>query len=199
MEVMVKKFQSKFQKAREEMSQWDDLQSRLISQFTNASHILNRLQVLQKSSNYGILNCVAGVKDALLEKQIGSLNTILVSMKRTLEEFHRIVLSLEKISRDGKQLVKGNSSRPTMKQLQQRVGVKPRLIDCLDGLLFLHEIYYSEYLLKTSVVSAISSIALMPSSASDLGALQQLLVDQPNIVTEEVQFLIDTIFAEDLR
>ncbi|KAL5073434.1 hypothetical protein RYX36_012418, partial [Vicia faba] len=186
MEVMVKKFQSKFQKVREEMSQWDDLQSRLISQFTNASHILNRLQqVLQKSSNYGILNCVAGVKDALLEKQIGSLNTILVSMKRTLEEFHRIVLSLEKISRDGKQLVKGSSSRPTMKQLQQRVGVKPRLIDCLDGLLFLHEIYYSEYLLKTSVVSAISSIALMPSSASDLGALQQLLVDQPNIVTEE--------------
>lgn len=198
MEVMVKKFQSKFNKVREEMNQWDELQSRLISQFRNASHIVDRLQVLKKSSNYGILNCVGGVSDVLLEKQIASLNVISFSMKKTLEEFHCIVLSLEKMHRDGRQLVKGSSSRPTMKQLQQRVGVKPTLIDCLDGLSFLHEIYYSEYLLKTSVVSALSSMALMPSKASDLGALQQLLVDQPNILTEEVQSLFDTIFAEDL-
>ncbi|KAK2379498.1 hypothetical protein P8452_30556 [Trifolium repens] len=198
MEVMVKKFQSKFKKVRENMNQWDELQSRLILQFRSASHIVDRLQVLQKSNNYGILNCVAGVKDALLEKQISSLNTILVSMRKTLEEFHCIVLSLDKMHRDGKQLVKGSTSRPSMKQLQQRVGVKPRLIDCLDGLSFLHEIYYSEYLLKTSVVSALSSMALMPSGANDLGSLQQLLVDQPNILTDEVQFLLDTIFAEEL-
>lgn len=198
MEMMVKKFQSKFNKVREEMNQWDELQSRLISQFRNASHIVDRLQVLQKSSNYGILNCVGGVSDVLLQKQIDSLNTISFSMRKTLEEFHCIVLSLEKMHRDGRQLVKGSSSRPTMKQLQQRVGVKPTLIDCLDGLSFLHEIYYSEYLLKTSIVSALSSMALIPSNASDLGALQQLLVDQPNILTEEVQSLFDTIFAEDL-
>jgi len=46
MEVMVKKFQSKFNKVREEMNQWDELQSRLISQFRNASHIVDRLQVI---------------------------------------------------------------------------------------------------------------------------------------------------------
>ncbi|XP_061345702.1 uncharacterized protein At5g43822 [Gastrolobium bilobum] len=197
MEAMVKKFQSKFRKVREEMNKWEELQSRLLSQFRNASHIVDRLQVLQNSNNYGILNCVSGMKDALLAKQIESLENILVSMRRTLEEFHCIVLSLEKIHRDGRQLVKGSSSQPTMKQLQQRVGIKPRLIDCLDGLLFLHEMHNAEYLLKSSVVSALSAMALKPS-ASDLGALQQLLVDQPNLPTEEVQFIFDIIFAEEL-
>ncbi|XP_027357700.1 uncharacterized protein At5g43822 [Abrus precatorius] len=197
MESIVKKFQSKFRKVREELNHWEELQSCLISQFTNASHIVDRLQVLQNSNNYGILNCVSGMSDALTVKQIESLNNILVSMRRTLEEFHCIVLSLEKIHRDGRQLVKGGSSRLTMKQLQQQVGIKPRLIDCLDGLMFLHEIYNSEYLLKSSVVSAISAMVLKPS-AKDLGALQQLLVDQPNLQTEEVQFAFDIIFAEEL-
>ncbi|XP_057429424.1 uncharacterized protein At5g43822 isoform X2 [Lotus japonicus] len=197
MEAMVKKFQSKFRKVREEMNQWNELQSCLISQFRNASYIVERLEVLQNSHNYGVLKCVSGVREALLAKQIESLVNILVSMKKTLEDFHCVVLSLEKIHREGRQLVKGGSSRPTIKQLQQRVGIKPTLNDCLDGLLFLHEIHNSEYLLKSSVVSALSAMALKPS-ASDLGALQQLLVDQPNLLTEEVQFVFDVIFAEEL-
>ncbi|RZB60540.1 hypothetical protein D0Y65_043343 [Glycine soja] len=40
------------------------------------------------------------------------------------------------------------------------------------------------YVLKSSVISALSEIALKPSD-DDLGALQQLLVDQPNIQIEE--------------
>ncbi|KAJ0095190.1 hypothetical protein Patl1_15656 [Pistacia atlantica] len=40
------------------------------------------------------------------------------------------------------------------------------------------------YLLKSSLVSTFSELALKPST-SDLGALQQLLVDQPNIPKEE--------------
>ncbi|KAK7313848.1 hypothetical protein VNO77_39050 [Canavalia gladiata] len=197
MEAIVKKFQSKFRKVREEINHWDELQSSLISQFRNASHIFDRLQVLQNSKNYGVLNCVSDMKDALVAKQIESLENILVSMRRTLEKFHCIVLSLEKIHRDSRQLVKGSSSRLTMKQLQRQVGVKPRLIDCLDGLMFLQEIYNSEYLLKSSVISALSAMAIKPS-AGDLGALQQLLVDQPNLHTEEVQFVFDIIFAEEL-
>jgi enhancer of mRNA-decapping protein 4 len=43
---MVKKFQSKFKKVRENMNQWDELQSRLILQFRSASHIVDRLQVI---------------------------------------------------------------------------------------------------------------------------------------------------------
>ncbi|XP_014634950.1 uncharacterized protein At5g43822 isoform X3 [Glycine soja] len=184
MEAIVKKFQSKFRKVREEMSRWDELQSCLISQFRNASHIVDRLQVLQNSNNYGVLNCASGLKDALLVKQIESLRNILVSMRKTLEEFHCIVLSLDKIHRDSRQQVKGGSCHLNMKQLQQQIGIKPSLIYCLDSLMFIHEIYNSEYLLKSSVISALSEIALKPSD-SDLGALQQLLVDQPNLQTEE--------------
>lgn len=197
MEAMVKKYQHKFEKIRGEMEQWDNLQSRLLMQFRNASSIIERLQVIQDPENYGSLKYMEGVTDAVLGKQMESLQTILLSLHTTLEEFHGIVVSLEKILRDGKQLVKGGSMQPTMKQMQLRVGVKPCLADCLDGLRLLYEMHRSEYLLKSSVVSALPKLALEPS-ASDIDALQQLLVDQPNIPKEEAQFIFDIIFAENI-
>ncbi|XP_009355348.1 uncharacterized protein At5g43822 isoform X1 [Pyrus x bretschneideri] len=198
MEAMVKKYQQRFRKVRDEMNSWAVLQSRLISQFRNASSIIQRLQVLQDSKNYGCLKDVVGIEEALLAKQMDSLQNILLSMKKTMEEFHVIVLSLGKIHRDGRQMVKGGgSSQLSVKQLQQRVGVKPSLADCLDGLMLLQDMHCSEYLLKSSLVTALSQLTLKPS-ASDLGALQQLLVDQPNIPKEEVQFIFDIIFAEDI-
>ena len=45
MEGMVKKYQQKFRKVRDETKRWDELQSRLLSQFRNASSIIERLQV----------------------------------------------------------------------------------------------------------------------------------------------------------
>ncbi|KAG2698102.1 hypothetical protein I3760_07G134800 [Carya illinoinensis] len=156
-----------------------------------------RYQVLQDPSNYGALNCIDGIRDEVLRKQMESLEINLLSMKRTMEEFHGIVFSIEKIHRDSKQQIKGGSSKPNAKQLQQRVGVKPSLVDCLDGLLVLYDMHHSEYRLKASVVSALSALTLKPS-ASDLCALQQLLVDQPNIPKEEVQFIFDIIFAEEI-
>ena len=41
MEAMMKKFQQKCRRARDEMDRWDELQSRLISQFVNASSIID--------------------------------------------------------------------------------------------------------------------------------------------------------------
>ncbi|KHN09549.1 hypothetical protein glysoja_047362 [Glycine soja] len=67
------------------------------------------------------------MKDALLVKQIESLRNILVSMRKTMEEFHCIVLSLDKIHRDSRQQVKGGSCHLNMKQLQQQIGIKPSL------------------------------------------------------------------------
>lgn len=55
-------------------------------------------------------------------------------------------MSLGKIHRDGRQMVKGGGSNHlTIKQLQQRVGVKPSLAYCLDGLMLLQEMHCSEY------------------------------------------------------
>ncbi|GLT54321.1 hypothetical protein SLA2020_275280 [Shorea laevis] len=78
------------------MNCWDDLQSRLLSQFRNASSIIERLQVLQDSKYYSALNCVDDIIDAVLRKQMESLEIILVSMKITMEEFHGIVLSIKR-------------------------------------------------------------------------------------------------------
>ncbi|PSS23957.1 hypothetical protein CEY00_Acc08814 [Actinidia chinensis var. chinensis] len=197
MERIVKKYLQKFRKVKEEMNRWDELQSRLLSQFRNASFIIERLQVVQNPKSYGALKFIGGIEDMLLRKQMESLETILLSANKTLEEFHGIVIFLEKSLRDGRQLVKGGSIQATPKQLQQRIGIKPSLADCLDGLSLLHEIHQSEYLLKSSIISALSGLALKLSS-SDLGALQQLLVDQPNVPKEEVQFIFDIVFAEEI-
>lgn len=45
MEAEVRKFQQKFKRVREEMDRWGELQVRLVSQFRNASSIMDRLQV----------------------------------------------------------------------------------------------------------------------------------------------------------
>ncbi|OAY33090.1 uncharacterized protein At5g43822 [Manihot esculenta] len=197
MESIVKKYQQKFRKVSEEMNRWDHVQSRLLSQFRNACSIIERLTVIHDSKNYGTLNSVHGIVNAVLRKQMESLETILLSMNKTLEEFRGIVLFLEKMHRDGRQLVKGGSSQLSAKQLQQRIGTKPCLTDCLDGLMILHEMHRSEYLLKSSVVSALPLLILKPSSG-DLAALQQLMVDQPNIPKEEVQLIFDIIFADEI-
>lgn len=155
------------------------------------------LRAYPKSQNYGPLKCVGGIEDAVLRKQMESLENILLSMNNTMKEFHSIVFFLEKTLRDGRQLVKGGSVQATPKQLQQRIGIKPCLADCLDGLSNVYEMHHSEYLLKSSIVSALPALALKPSG-SDLGALQQLLVDQPNIPRDEVQLIFDIVFAEEI-
>lgn len=61
------------------------------------------------------------------------------------EKFHSLVLSLDKMVRDGRQLIKGGSVQKNLKQLQQHVGMKPSIADCLDGLQLLYEMHQSEY------------------------------------------------------
>ncbi|KAL5559526.1 hypothetical protein UlMin_035737 [Ulmus minor] len=196
MEGMIKKYQQRFRKVRTELDRWAELQSCLISQFRNACSIVERLPVLQDSKNFGCLNGVNGIKDALLTRQRESLQNSFVLMEKTLEEFHGIVLSLERIHRDGKQMIKGGSNM-TKKQLQLRVGLKPSVAYCLDGLLLLYQMHQSEYLLKKSLVSALSVLTLKPNPG-DLLAVQQLLIDQPNIPKEEVEFVFDIVFAEEI-
>ncbi|XP_028060276.1 uncharacterized protein At5g43822-like isoform X2 [Camellia sinensis] len=109
------------------MSRWDEPQSRLLSQFRNSSSIIQRLQVIQNPKNYGALKCIVGIEDLVLRKQMESLESILLSMNQTL------------------QLVKAGSIQAAPKQLQQRIGIKPSLADCLDGLSLIYEMHQSEY------------------------------------------------------
>lgn len=60
------------------------------------------------------------------------------------KEFCGIVSYLEKVVRDSKQLVKVGSAQMTARQLKQRVGVKPSLADCLEGIRLLEEMHQSE-------------------------------------------------------
>ncbi|XP_040933731.1 uncharacterized protein At5g43822 isoform X3 [Gossypium hirsutum] len=190
METMIKKYQQKFKKAKDEMSKWDDLQSRLISHFRNASSIISRLQFKLCWRN-------GSCSDAKADGFFANHFTFHEKYNIFREDFRGVVLSLAKLQHDGKQLAKGSSNQMNKKQLQHRIGVKPTLTNCIDGLVLLHEIYHDEYLLKSSLVSALSALALKPNSGN-LGALHQLLADQPNILNEEVQYIFDIVFAEEI-
>ncbi|KAG9450849.1 hypothetical protein H6P81_010814 [Aristolochia fimbriata] len=194
MEAMLKKFQQKYRTAREEMNRWDELQTQFLKQFMNTLSVIERLPVLGDKNNYGGLAKVPGITNALLGKQMESLERLFYSMNETIKGFHRIVTSLEKIMRDGNQFLKGGSMQLSKQQMQLRVGIRPTLSQCVDGLRTLYEMHHSEYLVKSSAVSALS----LKSSANDMRALHQLLADQPNIPKDEVQFIFNIIFPEDI-
>ncbi|XP_023731684.1 uncharacterized protein At5g43822 isoform X2 [Lactuca sativa] len=197
MEATVKKFQQKFKRVKDDMDRWENLHAQLVSQFRNASSIIGRLQLLENPKNYGSLKNLDNIKNTIFTKQLESLQKIMLSMTKTLEELNGVVLSLAKTVGDAKQQVKGGSVQLSMKQLHHRIGVKPSIADCLEGLRILHQMYQSEYVLKSSVTSALASLALNPS-VGDLQSLERLLVDQPNIPKEEVQSIYDIIFAEEI-
>ncbi|KAK6939094.1 Ribosome biogenesis protein C1orf109-like [Dillenia turbinata] len=83
------------------MNRWDDLQSQLLSQFRNVSSIIERLRLISDPTNYGDLKSIVEIKEALIAKQMDSLQTLLRSMCTTMDEFHGTVSSLDKIARDG--------------------------------------------------------------------------------------------------
>ncbi|KAM3197133.1 hypothetical protein ACQJBY_072675 [Aegilops geniculata] len=177
MEAAVRKMQQRVRKAREETERWDDLNSRLLSQFSNAAAIITRLPVLGDAKNYGVLRCVPNFREDLLGVQMESLELIFVSMREALEEFGGIAKGLSKVLRDTNQMVRGGLAL-TAKQLQLQVGILPTIADCLGGLQTLSDMHQAD--------------------SSEIAAMRQLLVDQPNIPKDEVQSIFDIIFADEI-
>lgn len=181
---MLKKLKKKYASVKDEMLQWEKLQSQLLSQFGNASSIVNRLQLLEEDKNYDVLAIIPGIKDRLFFKQMEALETIFFSMKDTMKEFHRIVMSFDKIERDAVQLLKGSTSY----QRQLNVGMQPSLQQHLDGLKTFHEMHKSEHLLKSDIISSLT-MKYFKCRVKDIADLGQLLADQPNIPKDEVETL----------
>ncbi|XP_078439774.1 pentatricopeptide repeat (PPR) superfamily protein [Wolffia australiana] len=190
MEALVRKYQQKYRRVEGEMKRWDELQSRLISHFGSATSIIDRLEALREQKNYGGLSCVGGIKETLLGKQLETLERIFSAMKEVLKQFESVVASLDKISKDACQLSRSES---TPISCQIKIGIKPSLADCVEGLKTIHEMYQSEYHLKVSLISALN----WNTSSRDAAGLSQLLCDQPNIAKDEVEGIFGIVFAEE--
>ena len=92
-----------------------------------------------------------------------------------------MVKSLKRIWQDGCHLLKGETQQPTLQQMQIHIRLRPSLNDCLDSLKAIYEMRLSEYLLKVLIVSSIS----YDSRPGDVAALQAILEDQSNILTNK--------------
>ncbi|KAL2643966.1 hypothetical protein R1flu_011553 [Riccia fluitans] len=150
------------------------------------------VQVLSHAGNYGILgDKLSTMPRDLPAAQVESLELLFRAMAITLSDFHRVVVALEKICRDGCQLLKAEKPQPTPQQLQQRVGPRPSLHDCVEGLRSLYQMHYDEYNLKVAIVSSLT----YDSRDEDVSVLLTLLSDQPNIPSDEVQYIFDLISA----
>ncbi|KAG2539268.1 uncharacterized protein At5g43822-like isoform X1 [Panicum virgatum] len=193
MEAVVRKVQQRVRKVREDMDLWDNFNSRLLTKFDRATVVIDRLPVLGEDKNYGALRSVPNIPEDLMGKQIENLELMFVSMRETLERLNGIVRALNKALRDTNQMVRGGSAL-TAKQMQLQVGILPTIAECLDGLRTLCEMHQAEFALKSSVISLLT----WKSSSSDIAALRQLLVDQPNIPKDEVQSIFDIIFADEI-
>uniref|UniRef100_A0A0D9XMM6 Uncharacterized protein n=1 Tax=Leersia perrieri TaxID=77586 RepID=A0A0D9XMM6_9ORYZ len=136
MEVLVRRVQQRVRKAREDMDRWDDLNSRLLSQFTNATSIISRLP----RGSFGEADGEFG--DYLHFYEGDRRNSIAL----------------------------------------------PDLYIRLCGILI------RWHALKSSVISLLT----WTTSSSDIAAMRQLLIDQPNIPKDEVQSIFDIIFADEI-
>ncbi|KAJ3680940.1 hypothetical protein LUZ60_015429 [Juncus effusus] len=195
MEAKIRKLQKWYKRAIEEMEKWDQSQSEIVSSFSNASSIINRLEVLKESKNYGALQLVPRLEGKLLGKQTESLEMIFLLMNEKLKEFESVVRSLDKISRDANQYIKSEISLSST-QMELRVGILPSFKICLDGLKTLREMHKDEFALKSAIISSLTYNRRC--SSAEIADLQRLLIDQPNIPKFEVQSILDVIFAEEI-
>ncbi|WVZ94538.1 hypothetical protein U9M48_040418 [Paspalum notatum var. saurae] len=143
METVVRKVQRRVSKAREDMDRWDDLNTIILAQFSNASAIVSRIQMLRENKNYGPLLGVPNIIEDLVGKQLERLEQIFFSIRETLEKFNGVVKDLNKALHDTSQMVRGGSAL-TAKQMQLQVGILPTISECLDGLRTLCEMHQDE-------------------------------------------------------
>ncbi|CAM8999293.1 unnamed protein product [Rhodiola kirilowii] len=158
----LKQFQQKYKKAKDELSRWEDLQTRFVSQFRAASDIIQRISVLQDSNNFGCLKNYPDMSNKVLGKKMGCLNKIMVLMNQTMYEFGSVIKSLEKTVCDSRHLIKGESDKQVSNCICH-IGVRPSLAYCTEGLKTLCNIYSAEFLLNKSLFTALSTLVFKPN------------------------------------
>jgi len=148
--------------------------------------------VLLEAKNYGIMDSMTSILQAMPAMQIEQLELILRSMQSTIVELEKIVKSFEKLWRDGMGLLK--AEKITAQQSEQRVGPRPSLNDCFQGLHDLYIMHRDEHKLKLAIISSLS----YESRSDDVCALQVVLQDQPNLPPNEVKRIFEVIAAGDI-
>lgn len=191
MDRLLRKFAQKYKRAKEEADKWDNLQAQFLGLFGNAITILERLPMIMEIENFGVLKKVESMVRDLPAKQVETLESIFIALHKVLDDFKRIRDALERLWCESSQLLKTEKLQRTSNQAQQRFGLGPSLNECIEGLEKLFIMHRDEYQLKVTFVNSLS----YQSSPADLGALQSVLAEQPNIPPDEVRFIFEFFYA----
>mmetsp|Transcript_29330 Transcript_29330/g.56297 ORF Transcript_29330/g.56297 Transcript_29330/m.56297 type:complete len:194 (+) Transcript_29330:384-965(+) len=176
------KYQSLYGKAREILLSWDATQALALALISNAANVIERLPALTAIINYGNLQAMPEVAEAVLSKQMESLESTLQRMQAQLTEFMQYCLQLERIAQEGRQFLQGIHPAPPMGGCTRR-GASPSIAECQEGLDDLWHMHRDEWAVKKELIAAIR----WDSSEAELSQIQIIFRAQPNIPPDCVQ------------
>ena len=181
------KFRVLYGKAGVLLERWTAAQSRASALFSSAASVVERLPLLADDARFGPLarrfpNLPSRARDAQAE----ALGRVLDALEVELALFRELVGAMEKLHRDGSQLV--SASGPAAAGAA-RLGPAPSLAEATTGLHDLWRLHRDESALKDALARELTCDA----SPEDLASARAIFDAEPNLDPNHVREIVERV------
>lgn len=181
------KFRVLYGKAGVLLERWTAAQSRASALFSSAASVVERLPLLADDARFGPLarrfpNLPSRARDAQAE----ALGRVLDALEVELALFRELVGAMEKLHRDGSQLV--SASGPAAAGAA-RLGPAPSLAEATTGLHDLWRLHRDESALKDALARELTCDA----SPEDLASARAIFDAEPNLDPNHIREIVERV------